>query len=77
MLADADGRQPDRADQQRANARGERQIDAVRHLLAQAIRSLGITARTKSALVQALDRFGVVSTFPQNGQRKVVHCGAA
>ena len=55
-LADPHRRQPHRADQQRADARGERQIEAVRHLFAQAIGGLGVAAGTEGALIQPLDR---------------------
>ena len=55
-LADQDRRQPHRADQQRADARGERQLRDVRDLLADAIGGLGEPARPEGARVELLDR---------------------
>ena len=54
-LADPHRRQPHRSDQQRADPRGERQIEAVRHLLAQAVGGLGVAPGAEGALVQPLD----------------------
>jgi hypothetical protein len=76
-LANADRRQPHRADQQRADTRGERQIEAVRRLFAQAVRGLGVAARTKCALVQALDRRRVALRLRQDGQGNIGHGAAA
>ena len=63
-LADPHRRQPHRSDQQRADARGERQIEAVRHLLAQTIGGLGVAARAEGALMQPLDRRRVALASP-------------
>jgi len=72
-LADANRRQPHRADQQRADARGERQVAAVAYALAQPVSRLGVAAGAKGALVQALDRHRVVGRFRQDGQGEVGH----
>ena len=55
-LADADRRQPQRADQQRADARGEGQIEHMAPALADAKGAAGIAAGAEGALMQPLDR---------------------
>src|SRR6266481_3773316 len=72
-LADANRRQPHRADQQRADARGERQVEAVAYALAQPISRLGVAAGAEGALVQALDRHRVVGRFRPDGEGEVDH----
>src|SRR5579862_1943105 len=75
-FADANRRQPHRADQQRAGARGKRHVEPVRHLLAQAIRGLGVAAGPERALVQAVDRRRVLGGLGQDGERQIVHRAA-
>ena len=66
--ADTDRRQPHRADEQRADAGGERQFEPVVGALAQPIGGLGEAAGTEGALVQALDRERVVGGLRQDGE---------
>src|SRR5262245_16811236 len=72
-LADANRREPHRADQQRADARGERQFEPMAGALAQPVGRLGVAAGAEGALVQALDRHRVVGRFRPDGQREVGH----
>src|SRR5215831_3739794 len=48
-LADANRREPDRADQQRADARGERQFEPMAGALAQPVSRLGVAAGAEGA----------------------------
>src|SRR5205085_9727936 len=72
-VADAYGRQPHRAHQQRADARGERQVEAVTMPLPQPVRGPGQAAGTERALVQPLDRDRVVGGFRQDGEGQIAH----
>ena len=72
-VANANRRKPYRADQQRADARGKRQLRPVPHALAQPVRRFGVAARTERALVQMLDRHRVVGRLRQDGEREVGH----
>ena len=72
-LADQDRRQPHRADQKRADARGERKLRDVRDLLADAIGGLGEPPRPEGPRVEMLDRRRVVRRFRQDGEGKVAH----
>ena len=67
-LADADRREPHRADQQGADARGERQLQPMAAALAQPVGRFGVAAGAEGALVQALDRHRVVGRLRQDGQ---------
>src|SRR5215469_14734284 len=59
-LTDANGRKPDRADQQGPDTGRERQFANVFDLLAQPVCRFGVTSRTERAFVQALDRDCIV-----------------
>src|SRR5262249_19426706 len=72
-LADAYRGEPHRADQQRADARRERQRQRVRSALADAIGGFGVASRSEGALVQPLDRVRVVGRLRQNGEGKAAH----
>src|SRR5215469_5007679 len=75
-LADANGRKPDRADQQGPDARGERQFAQMLDLLAQPICGFRVTSRAERALVQALDRHRVVRRLGLDAGRYVIHPAA-
>ena len=49
----------------------------MRDLLTQPIRCLGIAPRAERALMQPLDRLGVVQALGENGERNIVHRVAA
>jgi hypothetical protein len=72
-LADADPGEPHRADQQRADARRERQRERMRTALADAVGGFGVAPRAERALVQPLDRVRVVGRLGTNGQGKIAH----
>src|SRR5262245_17809104 len=72
-IADADRQLPDRADQKRANPRGEGKVEQVIDMLADAIGAQHEAAGAEGTLVQALDRVGVVRLFGQDGQGKITH----
>ena len=75
-VADADRQLADRADQQRADPRRERQIEQVIDMLAQTVGAQHETAGTERALVQAFDRLRVLWCFGQDGDVKFAHDGA-
>src|SRR5580704_13389419 len=75
-VADANGRQPHRTDQQRAGARRERHVEPMCHLLAQAVGGFGVAAGPKRALVEAVDRRRVGGGLGQDGERQIVHRAA-
>jgi hypothetical protein len=64
---------PDRADQQRADPRRERQLEQMIDMLAQPIGAQHEAAGPESALMQALDRVGVVRLLGQDGQGEITH----
>ena len=75
-LPDPHRREPHRADQQRADARGEGQSEIVPDALADAVGGARIAPGTEGALVQPLDRQGVVFGFRQDGDGEIGHSGA-
>ena len=72
-LPDADRRQPHRADHQRADPRGEREIEPMGDLFPDAVGGARIAPGTERALVQAVDRLRVLRGFGQDGQGKIAH----
>src|SRR5262249_17824444 len=72
-LTDANGRKPDRADQQGPDSGREGQFANVLDLLAQPVCRSGVTSRTERAFVQALDRDRIVRGFGLDPHRNLIH----
>src|SRR5262249_4630578 len=79
-LADVDRGEPHRTDEQRADARGERQFAQVLEVLANAVGGLGEAAGAERALMQTLDRGRIVRRLRQDREGNIAHrqaCPAA
>ena len=72
-LPDPHRRQPHRAHQQRADARGKRQRQIVPDAFTDTEGGAGIAAGAEGALVQPFDRHGVVGRFRQDSDGEIVH----
>ena len=75
-VADKYRQLPDRADQQRADPRRERQIEPVIDMLAQTICAQHKAAGPEGPFMQPLDRQRVACSFRRYGERKVAHVSA-